>query len=83
MMLHFQRLFEQASADPARRLSDFVLLDDRERRQILEDWNDTAAPILLHKPFQAVLLYSLAMPADCCASILAAGADLHRTEPAR
>ncbi len=44
MMLHFQRLFEQASADPARRLSDFALLDDRERQQILEDWNDTTAP---------------------------------------
>ncbi len=44
MMLHFQRFFEQASFDPVRRLSDFVLLDDRERQQILEDWNDTAAP---------------------------------------
>src|SRR5579859_1498817 len=43
MMLHFQRFFEQASFDPVRRLSDFVLLDDRERQQILEDWNDTAS----------------------------------------
>ncbi|HEY1939772.1 MAG TPA: amino acid adenylation domain-containing protein, partial [Candidatus Angelobacter sp.] len=43
MMLHFQRLFEQATADPKRRLSDFLLLNDRERQQILTDWNDTAA----------------------------------------
>jgi amino acid adenylation domain-containing protein/non-ribosomal peptide synthase protein (TIGR01720 family) len=42
MMLHFQRLFAQAAADPGRRLSDFFLLDDRERQQILEDWNNTA-----------------------------------------
>jgi amino acid adenylation domain-containing protein/non-ribosomal peptide synthase protein (TIGR01720 family) len=44
MLLHFQRLFEQATADPGRRLSDFALINDRERQQILTDWNDTAAP---------------------------------------
>src|SRR5215467_13237539 len=42
MMLHFQRLFEQAAAHPERRLRDFLLLNDRERQQILADWNDTA-----------------------------------------
>jgi amino acid adenylation domain-containing protein/non-ribosomal peptide synthase protein (TIGR01720 family) len=46
MMLHFQRLFEQATTDPGRRLSDFLLLSDREQQQILTDWNDTAAPCL-------------------------------------
>lgn len=44
MMQHFQRLFEQATADPGRRLDDFALLSDREQQQILTDWNDTAAP---------------------------------------
>jgi amino acid adenylation domain-containing protein/non-ribosomal peptide synthase protein (TIGR01720 family) len=44
MMLHFQRLFAQAVADPHRRLSDFSLIDERERQQILSTWNDTAAP---------------------------------------
>ncbi|HEY2116652.1 MAG TPA: amino acid adenylation domain-containing protein, partial [Candidatus Angelobacter sp.] len=44
IMLHFQRLFEQAAAHPERRLSDFLLLNDLERRQILVDWNDTAVP---------------------------------------
>ncbi len=44
MMQHFQRLFEQAAADPTRRLSDFLLINERERQQILTDWNDTAAP---------------------------------------
>jgi amino acid adenylation domain-containing protein/thioester reductase-like protein/non-ribosomal peptide synthase protein (TIGR01720 family) len=44
MMLHFQRLFEQAADDPGRRLRDFSLLCDRDRQQILVEWNDTAAP---------------------------------------
>jgi len=44
MMQHFQRLFEQATADPGRRLSDFLLLSDREQQQVLTEWNDTAAP---------------------------------------
>jgi len=44
MMQHFQRLFEQGTADPGRRLSDFLLLSDREQQQILTEWNDTAAP---------------------------------------
>jgi len=43
MLLHFQRLLEQATADPGRRLSDFLLLNDREQQQILTEWNDTAA----------------------------------------
>ncbi|HKV95701.1 MAG TPA: amino acid adenylation domain-containing protein [Candidatus Angelobacter sp.] len=44
MLLHFQRLFAQAAADPGRRLSDFLLLNDHEQQQILIDWNKTAAP---------------------------------------
>ena len=44
MLVHFQRLFEQAAADPGKRLSDFLLLNDHERQQILTDWNKTAAP---------------------------------------
>jgi amino acid adenylation domain-containing protein/non-ribosomal peptide synthase protein (TIGR01720 family) len=44
MLQHFQRLFEQATADPGRRLSDFLLLNDHEKQQILTDWNKTAVP---------------------------------------
>jgi len=44
MMQHFQRLFEQGTANPGRRLSEFLLLSDGERHQILTEWNDTAAP---------------------------------------
>jgi amino acid adenylation domain-containing protein/non-ribosomal peptide synthase protein (TIGR01720 family) len=41
MMLHFQRLFAQAVADPNRRLSGFSLISDDERQQILREFNDT------------------------------------------
>ena len=41
MMLHFQRLFAQAVADPKRRLSSFSLIGDDERQQILREFNDT------------------------------------------
>ncbi|HZI58523.1 MAG TPA: amino acid adenylation domain-containing protein, partial [Verrucomicrobiae bacterium] len=44
MLLHLQRLFTQAAADPGLRLGDFSLISDGERQQILVDWNDTVAP---------------------------------------
>ncbi len=44
MMLHFQRLFEQAVVNPGWRLRDFSLLSGSERQQILVDWNNTSAP---------------------------------------
>ena len=42
MLLHLQRLLGQATADPGKRLNDFLLINDRERQQILTEWNDTA-----------------------------------------
>jgi amino acid adenylation domain-containing protein/non-ribosomal peptide synthase protein (TIGR01720 family) len=53
MMQHFQRLFEQAAADPGKRLNDFLLINDRERQQILTDWNDTAVPYLSTQTIQS------------------------------
>lgn len=44
MLLHFQRLLEQGTADPDKRLHDFVLLSSPEQQQILTEWNDTAIP---------------------------------------
>ncbi|MFL6286495.1 MAG: amino acid adenylation domain-containing protein, partial [Pyrinomonadaceae bacterium] len=41
MLAHFRALLEGVAADPRRRLSSLSLLEETERRQLLEDWNDT------------------------------------------
>jgi amino acid adenylation domain-containing protein len=43
MVRHYLLILEEAAADPARRLSEIELLSDAERRQLLVEWNDTAA----------------------------------------
>lgn len=49
---HFQSLLEGIVADPERRISRLPLLTEKERRQILADWNDTdtarAAHVYVH-----------------------------------
>jgi amino acid adenylation domain-containing protein len=53
----FVRLLSGAAADPQRRLGDLPLLDAAEQRQILVEWNATAAPfphhLGLHELFEA------------------------------
>ncbi|MEW5930636.1 MAG: amino acid adenylation domain-containing protein, partial [Gemmatimonadota bacterium] len=39
---HFTRLVEQAAADPDVRISQVALLNEAERRQVVEEWNRTA-----------------------------------------
>jgi amino acid adenylation domain-containing protein len=39
---HFTRLLEAICADPQARIATLDMIDAGERRQILEDWNDTA-----------------------------------------
>src|SRR5205823_11403866 len=40
---HFQLLLESVIADPEQRLSDLSLLSESESRQLLVEWNNTAA----------------------------------------
>jgi amino acid adenylation domain-containing protein/non-ribosomal peptide synthase protein (TIGR01720 family) len=42
---HYRRVLAAAVADPATRLSELSLLAEDERRQVLVDWNATAAAI--------------------------------------
>ncbi|HEV2733755.1 MAG TPA: amino acid adenylation domain-containing protein, partial [Longimicrobiaceae bacterium] len=41
---HLETLLEGMAAHPRRRLAEVGLLRESERRQVLETWNDTAAP---------------------------------------
>jgi amino acid adenylation domain-containing protein len=43
MMAHFQNLLNAIIADPEMRISEFSFLTERERCQLLADWNDTKA----------------------------------------
>src|SRR5262249_22202893 len=45
LLAHFRNLLEAAVTDPARRTSELPLLAEAERRQILVDWNATAARV--------------------------------------
>ena len=57
MLEHFEMLLEGLVADPERRLSELPLLTDRERQQMLLDWNRTEAEFpqhtCLHEMFEA------------------------------
>jgi len=54
---HFRQLLEAAAAEPDCRLSALPMLTAGERRQLLHDWNDTAADyprgLCLHQLFEA------------------------------
>jgi amino acid adenylation domain-containing protein len=56
-MAHYRTLLEGAAADPARPVSALPLLTEDERRQLLVEWNDTAADygdaLCLHQLFEA------------------------------
>ncbi|HEY2645377.1 MAG TPA: amino acid adenylation domain-containing protein, partial [Candidatus Acidoferrales bacterium] len=43
MLQHFRVLLEGIVRDPARRLSEFAMLTDDERQQLLVEWNETHA----------------------------------------
>jgi amino acid adenylation domain-containing protein len=44
MLGHYKTLLEAIAANPDRALSEFPLLTEDERRQLLFDWNETEAP---------------------------------------
>ena len=57
MALHFTRLLERIVEHPERRVSELSLLGDEERRELLVQWNDTAADFprgaCIHEQFAA------------------------------
>ena len=65
---HFQTLLESIVAHPEQRLSDLPLLTERERHQILVEWNDTQANYpkdkCIHELFEAQVERCLRQAAD-------------------
>jgi amino acid adenylation domain-containing protein len=64
---HFQILLEEIAAHPATRLSQLPLLTAAERRQLLEEWNATAADFpgefCIHQLFEAQAAHTPEAPA--------------------
>ena len=55
MVDHFQRLFEKAMREPDSELSTLSLLGEAEYQQVVEAWNETAAPVpegCIHQIFE-------------------------------
>jgi amino acid adenylation domain-containing protein len=52
---HFTRLVEQAASDPDAPISRVALLDDTERRQVLEEWNRPAVESPVEVPAGACI----------------------------
>jgi len=54
MLRHFERLLDSLLKDSGRRVSELELLTDRERQQLLTEWNDTGGAVaepLFHEVF--------------------------------
>uniref|UniRef100_UPI0027E3C974 amino acid adenylation domain-containing protein n=1 Tax=Streptomyces inusitatus TaxID=68221 RepID=UPI0027E3C974 len=45
LAVRFVRLLEAVAADPGLSTAELPILDDAERRRVLVEWNDTAAPV--------------------------------------
>ncbi|HEX2202899.1 MAG TPA: amino acid adenylation domain-containing protein [Longimicrobium sp.] len=45
MLGHLRRVLEQAAADPGARLSSLELMDEAERRLVVDEWNATEAEV--------------------------------------
>jgi amino acid adenylation domain-containing protein len=66
---HFTRLVEQAAADPNMRISQVTLLDEAERRMVLEEWNGTDAEYPAGAPIHRLFEEQAARTPDAVAVV--------------
>ncbi|MFF5894265.1 amino acid adenylation domain-containing protein, partial [Streptomyces globisporus] len=71
------RILESAAATPERRVGSFDLLSDDERRLVLEEWNDTAAPMPATAP---ELFQELAASVPDASALIADGVHISYAE---
>ncbi len=79
---HYERLLGGALAEPERPLPELALLDAAERRQLIEVWNDTAAPYREGATLADLFARQAAATPDATALIFA-GHELRYGELAR
>jgi amino acid adenylation domain-containing protein len=79
---HLLRLLAAAAADPDRRIAELPLLDAAERRQVIEEWNRTAAdwgpPRPVHELFEAQVERTPAAAAVVSGDLVLTYAGLNR-----
>ncbi|MEW5931717.1 MAG: amino acid adenylation domain-containing protein, partial [Gemmatimonadota bacterium] len=73
MLAHFAALLDGIAADPDRRIADYALLGDGERRQLLEEWTATARPYDLSRPVHELVSEQARRTPDAPAVVSAAG----------
>lgn len=81
MLDHFGRLLRAVAHDPDQRVDTLPLLDDQERRTLLERWNPPAgvpSPRCAHELFEAWAARTPEAPALECAGETLAYAELNR-----
>jgi len=64
---HFNNLLEGIAADPQQRLSQLPLLSESERRQLLQEWTDTARPYPANNSVQELFEEQVALAPDAVA----------------
>ncbi|MGH9210113.1 MAG: amino acid adenylation domain-containing protein [Acidimicrobiales bacterium] len=77
---HLEVLLGSAVVEPDRPLSQLQMLGDKERRLLLEEWNDTAAPIpsaCLHELIEAQVRTSPEATAVVCEGVSLSYAELN------
>ncbi|WP_440262019.1 amino acid adenylation domain-containing protein, partial [Dyella sp.] len=68
-VLYFQRVLAAVAADPALQLGQIPLLDEAERRQVLEDWNATTAAYPLEQTVHGLVEAQVRRTPDAIALI--------------
>jgi amino acid adenylation domain-containing protein len=72
MLDHYAALLAEVAADASRPLADYALLGEGERRQVLEAWNATSAPIADPRPVHEVFAAHAARTPDAPAIVFGA-----------
>ncbi len=78
MLNHFRTLLEGIAENPGQKISDLPLLTERERHQLLVEWNDTRTNYPSHKCIQELFEEQVANAPDAAALVWDDGSLTYR-----